>query len=194
MKLTPKIQKAINAAAVLHYEQKRKSDGKPYVLHPYSVAFILADYTDDEDIIVAGLLHDVLEDVEGYSFDDMKKDFCERIAQIVEGVSEEKNPNGNSDKRESWNIRKKGYIEKLKEDGFESMMVCAADKIHNLNSIMGAYKERGEKTFEKFNAPIEKRMWFYGEVFKILKERLDNKIIDELERVYSKAEKLFKSK
>ncbi|MEK7182016.1 MAG: HD domain-containing protein, partial [Patescibacteria group bacterium] len=63
MFLTPQIDKAIQRATVLHHGQERKGTGAPYIVHPYAVAFLLAHYTDDEDVIIAGLLHDVLEDV-----------------------------------------------------------------------------------------------------------------------------------
>ena len=59
--LTPKIQKAINTATTLHKDQKRKGGEYPYAVHLFSVAWILKDYTEDEDVIVASLLHDVLE-------------------------------------------------------------------------------------------------------------------------------------
>lgn len=190
MKLTRNIQKAINQATILHYGQKRKSDGTPYILHPYSVAVLLSEYTDNEDIIIAGLLHDILEDVPSYTIDNMRKEFGDKITEIVNGVTEKKHPD-NSNKNYTWDMRKKEYIETLKQDSFESLMVCAADKIHNLKSIMDEYEKLGEKSFKNFNAPIKKRMWYYREVLNILKQRLDNKIVDRLEQIYNKAEKTF---
>ena len=93
MEITPKIQKAINMASQLHIGQTRKGGPDlPFIVHPFSVAWILANYTDNEDIIVAGLLHDVLEDVRGYKFDNLKNDFGEKIAKIVKEVSEDKDP------------------------------------------------------------------------------------------------------
>ncbi|MCD6148700.1 HD domain-containing protein [bacterium] len=191
MKLTPKIQKAINLAGVLHYRQKRKGDGLPYITHPYSVAFILSDYTNDENIIVAGLLHDVLEDVPGYSETDMEKDFGKKIAKIVKQVSEEKTLKSKGEKKKTWRMRKSNYLEGLRSASREALMVCAADKIHNLNSFIEAYKEQGERIAKKFNASIKEKLWFYGEVLKRLKKRLKNNIVRELEKKYKKAEKLF---
>ena len=78
---TSHIQKAINKAADLHRGQIRKGDGLPYIVHPFSVALILLKYTNDEDIIAAGLLHDVLEDVEGYEYEDLKRNFTKKIRQ-----------------------------------------------------------------------------------------------------------------
>lgn len=190
MKLTQKIQQAINLASRLHLGQVRKGDsGLPYISHPFSVAWILSNYTEDEDIIVAGILHDVLEDVKGYYYDDMVRDFGERVAHIVKGVSEDKDPNIESDEKATWEERKSKYLANLENDSDEALMVCAADKIHNLQSMISAYKEKGDALWDNFNSPKEKKLWLYQEILKFMKERLNNPIVNELEEVYDQAEK-----
>ncbi len=194
MKLTKNIQKAIIKAAVLHKDQERKEGDVPFIVHPYSVAMIVSNYTDDEDVIIGALLHDVLEDVPNYYESDMIRDFGEKITEIVKGVSEENDPNNeNKDEKESWKDRKNNYVERLKTDSQESLMVCAADKIHNINSMIEAYKERGLSAFNKFNSSIEQRMEFHKNVFKVLKERLKSEIVFELEVQLKKGEEIFKS-
>lgn len=190
MKLSPKIQKAINLSAHLHIGQTRKGDIElPYVSHPYSVAWILSNYSEDEDVIVGGLLHDVLEDVKGYYYDDLVRDFGERVAKIVKGVSEDKDPNIESDGKANWETRKIKYLANLEQGSKESLLVCCADKIHNLQSMMDAYQACGEDLWQQFNSPKGKKLWLYEEVLKIVKRRLDNEIVSELEQVYSLAEK-----
>jgi (p)ppGpp synthase/HD superfamily hydrolase len=190
MKLTPKIQQAINLASRLHLGQNRKGDSElPYISHPFSVAWILSNYTNDEDVIVSGLLHDVLEDVKSYYYDDLARDFGERVAQIVKGVSEDKDPNVESDDKATWETRKLKYLFGLENDSDESLLVCCADKIHNLQSMIDAYKEKGEELWTHFNSPKEKKLWLYQEILKFMKTRLDNSIVAELEDVYSQAEK-----
>ncbi len=190
MKLTQKIQQAINLASRLHLGQVRKGDsGLPYISHPFSVAWILSNYTGDEDIVVAGILHDVLEDVKGYYYDDMVRDFGERVAQIVKGVSEDKDPNVESDEKATWEERKSKYLANLKNDSDEALMVCAADKIHNLQSMISAYQEKGDALWDNFNSPKEKKLWLYQEILRFMKGRLNNPIVDELEEVYIQAEK-----
>lgn len=193
MQLTYKIQKAIIKSAILHNGQKRKINKIPFITHPYSVAIILSDHTTDENIIVAALLHDVLEDVPSYSELDMERDFGKKITDIVKGVTEKNDPGSeNLGATESWQARKDGYLKGLQQDDYEALMVCAADKIHNLKSNIAGYKEHGEKAFDSFSAPIEKRMKFYKDILEILKRRLGNEIVNELEEVYNEAEKLFK--
>lgn len=184
----PAIQRAINKATVLHAKQVRKGDGLPYIIHPYGVALILSNFTEDTDTIIAGLLHDVLEDVPDYSADDMTVDFGGKITGIVKEVSEEKDPNESKEKRLPWKVRKEKYLKHLEEATTEAMMVSCADKIHNLLSMMSAHEEQGDALWSKFNSPQEDKLWFYGEVLNIVKRRLKNDIVQELEQVYKEAQ------
>jgi len=184
MKLTPKIQKAINVAAVEHHGQHRRGIRRPYIVHPFSVAFVLSEFTDDEDVIVAALLHDVLEDSHKYTYNNMKREFGRRVVRIVKEVSEDKEEWASEDKKASWERRKLSYLNKLKTDSREALLVSAADKIHNLLAMIEAYEEKGETVWQKFNAPVEKRLWYYGEVLRILQARLDNNIVGRFEKIY----------
>jgi len=187
MKLTPRIERSILRVCSLHGNQKRKVDGAPYFTHPCAVVFILLNYTEDEDIIDAGAWHDILEDVKGYSEKEMRKECGERTIRIVMEVTEEKYPQ--EDKKATWKKRKNAYLKHLEEASYEAMMVCAADKIHNLISIQREYKQYGEVMWEKFNAPKELRMWYYESVLAILKRRLKNDIVRELEMVFLETKK-----
>jgi (p)ppGpp synthase/HD superfamily hydrolase len=125
--------------------------------------------------------------VEGYEYQDLKKDFGEKIAQIVKGVSEESDLIANRlDDKKTWQSRKEQYIENLKEATLESLMVCTADKIHNLRSMTRIYQEQGGKMWQDFNAPLKKQLWYYESVLKILKEKLNNPIIKQLELEFEK--------
>lgn len=192
MKLTPIIQKAINTATRLHHGQTRKTDNTlPYIVHPFSVAWIVSQYTDDENTITAALLHDVLEDVAGYSAEDMRRDFGEKITSIVQEVSEDKDPNKENNDPIVWMTRKLGYITHLRSASTEAMLVCAADKIHNLRSMVTAHQLQGDAMWERFNAPADKQLWFYEQVTLTLQERLTGNILAELQDALSKTQALF---
>lgn len=186
MNLTPQIEKAIKTAARLHKGQYRKvvgEDGEelPYVSHLYSVAWILAEYTDDEDVIIAGLLHDVLEDVKPsvYDEEDMKEEFGERVTRIVKEVSEDKDGTITKEEAEdTWQERKEGYLNGLEEDSKEGLMCSAADKLHNTRSLIEDYKKEREKVWDNFNASKEEKIWYYEEVLAVLEERLESEIVD----------------
>ncbi|MCH7529953.1 bifunctional (p)ppGpp synthetase/guanosine-3',5'-bis(diphosphate) 3'-pyrophosphohydrolase [Patescibacteria group bacterium] len=188
MKLTPKIEKAIIKAAVLHRGQSRKGEVVyPYITHLYSVAIILSNYTDDEDVIVAGLLHDAIEDTK-YTPDKLENDFGKKVREIVLGVTENYS---NENKKNSWKERKEKYAANLHGASDESVLVSAADKIHNLNTTIADYKKHGPVIWGNFNAPIEEQMQFYSNILKICHERLKSNIVSEFETVYNEASELF---
>ena len=120
----------------------------------------------------------------GYRFDDIKKDFGDRVANIVKEVSEDKDPNIITNEKATWEERKRKYLNHLEVASREAMLVCAADKIHNLSSLLDAYKVQGDAIWSKFNAPVDKIFWFNGEVLQILRTRMDRELVRELERVY----------
>ena len=162
MNFSPKIYKAINIATKLHDGQQRKGDGIPYIVHPFSVALILMNYTVDEDVLIGGILHDMIEDT-GYTKEQMEQDFGARVTRFVLDVTELPKPL-------SWKERKDAYLKHLTEATFEAKLICAADKIHNLQSMLATIKKLGSvETSKKFNAPADKKLWFYEECLKILK-------------------------
>lgn len=180
MHLTPKIQKAINFSAAKHIKQRRKAGGLPYIVHPFSVAWLLAEYVGDEDVVVAGLLHDVLEDVKGSSFEEIEREFGPRVSRIVKDVSEEKDPNLSSGANPPWEERKEKYLEHLRAAEIEAVYVSAADKIHNLRSLKEQFDKEGEGVWKTFSIGREKSLWFYGEVAKLVSERIGSHPLSEL--------------
>ena len=177
MHLTPRLEKAIKKASILHRNQERKRDGTPYISHLFSVAFILLNYTDDEDIIIGGILHDTIEDTD-YTVEELEKDFGPKIKEIVLGVTEDKSI-------KDWEERKVKYRENLKTAGYESLMVCAADKIHNLMSLKETFEISGDDLWKSFEAPSPEKYFEHHEaVLKILKEKLNNPIVQKLEEQF----------
>jgi (p)ppGpp synthase/HD superfamily hydrolase len=182
------LKKALKKAAVLHQGQKRKSiDDVPYITHPYAVAIILSHYTDDEDLIIAGLLHDSIEDTV-YTPEDLEKDFGSRVREIVMGVTEPKEENG---EKLPWKVRKRAYLEKLKTDSEESLLLCAADKIYNMQNTLDDYEKHGPKMLKRFNASPEDKQWYHEEVYKTLKQRINSPILAEFESLLAKTRKEF---
>jgi|SRR3989344_24988 len=160
---TNRIEKAIKVAASLHKDQTRKGPEKfPYITHLVSVFAILAQYTDDEDVLIAGLLHDTLEDTD-YRPEELERDFGPRVREIVEGVTEPKMKDG---EELPWIERKKEYIRGLQRAPKESLLVSAADKIHNFSSVLDEYGERKEIFGNDFKQ--EHRAEYYGRVVEII--------------------------
>jgi len=168
---TPTIDRALAVAARAHEGQTRKDDPTPYIAHPVAVAMIVSDFTDDEDVVVAAILHDVLEDVPPsvYSAADMTAEFGERVTEMVRGVSEEKTA---GEETPAWRVRKEGYLAQLEQDSEECLLISAADKIHNLRSMVVAHERQGESMWGLFNAGPAEKLWFYGAIADTVTTRL----------------------
>lgn len=164
------LDKALRVAARAHEKQgqHRKGSDIPYIIHPMSVMLIAGQATDDEDVLIACLLHDVLEDVDSsiYSEADMLRDFGERVLGIVRGVTK------NGDLR-SWRDCAEDYLHQLEfvaKD--ESLIVSAADKLHNLTSNVIDYKDTGEELWQRFTTKsADDQLWWYESVLTVLQRR-----------------------
>jgi len=190
MLLTSKIEKAVAIALKIHAKQKRKGDNvTPYAVHPVLVGMLLARYTDDEDVIIAGLLHDAIEDTK-YGSKQIKDNFGEKVLNIVEEVTEKSDEKYQkkkslahflkSGKKSSWAERKMNYLVNIAKKSKEACLVTCADKIHNLNGLTELYKKEGEASFKKFNAPKERKIWFYESIYKEMKKKFRHGLIREL--------------
>lgn len=179
MQLTPLIQKAIYTAAVLHDGQRRKGIDRPYIVHPVSVGWLLSEYTKDEEIIAAGILHDVVEDTP-YTHEDIVREFGEEVAELVRGVTEVKLHPDDATQKLSWEGRKLWYIDRLNSAPKGSLLVACADKIHNISSYLEVVEMHGKKSADIFNVPLERSLWFYREVYGVISRRLKHPLVRRL--------------
>jgi (p)ppGpp synthase/HD superfamily hydrolase len=174
-----RIEQALRASAILHKDQVRKGEVPyPYVTHTFAVALIVSDYTDKEDIIVASLLHDTLEDTD-YTRDELHEDFGPNIALIVESVTNPPAPQG-----ESWVDTKKRYLKKLKDAPADALMVAAADKIHNMRTMVEAYYDKEDQLLADFGGSLSERLMMYQEISNIFNRKLNNAILSEFNHVF----------
>ncbi len=155
------INKAVAFAVKAHSAQCRKGTDIPYVTHPLSAGMILARAGASENMVIAGILHDCLEDT-AVTFDELKDEFNEEVATLVLGCSEK-------DKKDTWRNRKTHTIEHLKSAPDSVCIVSCADKLHNLLSLIDDFKKHGDGLWKRFNASKQDQVWYYsslGEVFK----------------------------
>ena len=170
--ISKKINLAIKIASKAHRDQVRKGTDIPYISHPFAVAMIINRYTTDEDIVVAGILHDILEDVKPsvYSEADMRSDFGDEITNIVKDVSEDKIA---GEPEKPWINRKENYLAHLKSlETVEPIIVSCADKIHNLTDMLDEYEKIGNELWQKFNASKDDELWFYEAFLKLAQEKV----------------------
>ncbi len=177
-----RIELALKAATVLHKNQVRKGNlPVPYVSHLFAVALIAADYTENEDVVVAALLHDTLEDTD-YTAKELEEDFGGKVREIVEGVTE---PQDHKEKQYSWRERKDHYSKHLKAAPEESLIVSAADKIHNMRSIVEEYFDDHHRFTADFGGSLDERIIIYQDIANILNSRLKNPILSEFNHVFT---------
>jgi (p)ppGpp synthase/HD superfamily hydrolase len=173
MNLTPRINEAIKLSSRLHREQVRKDYGKtPYISHLMSVAILVSSVTEDEDAIIAGLMHDSLEDIPDYTFEKLANDCGIRVAEIVRHVSEPLDANKSENEQLPWLRRKEIYIENLRKGGIESALVSAGDKIHNTESLIIDIQKEGDEFIKRFGSSLLNKLWFHEQVLSILEEKL----------------------
>ncbi|MCH5351748.1 MAG: bifunctional (p)ppGpp synthetase/guanosine-3',5'-bis(diphosphate) 3'-pyrophosphohydrolase [Clostridiales bacterium] len=146
------LHKAIEFAAVKHRNQTRKSTATPYIVHPIEVMLFLQESGCSPEVIAAGVLHDTLEDTET-TLEELKENFGETVAAIVASESE--------DKSKSWQERKQTTIDHLKTASDDTVMVCLADKLSNMQSMVYDYPLVGESLWSRFKADKEHVRWYY---------------------------------
>lgn len=147
--------KAIQTALKAHEQQFRKIDASPYVIHPLEVGMLLSKYGLSDDIVIAGILHDTVEDT-ALTLSDIQMNFGETVAIYIDFSSE-------IDKCDSWENRKKDYLKRMEEAPLEVLYIICADKVSNTDSLLKNLREYGPQIWERFNAGIEKQKWYYSE-------------------------------
>ena len=149
------INEAIIFATNAHGNQTRKGKGTPYILHPLEAGIIVSQIKNDEDLICAAILHDVIEDTD-ITFEMVKEKFNEKIANLVVSESE--------DKSKSWKERKGHTLETLKKEKSEDVgIVALGDKLSNIREIHRNLQKIGDELWEKFNVKDKNlHKWYYS--------------------------------
>lgn len=161
-----RLMRGIATASRAHDGHYRKGSGVPYISHPMSVMLIAASMTNDEDVLLAALFHDILEDVpKNYSREQMENEFGPHVVEIVEGVTKDSS-------LPSWQERADAYLEQLSRGSEESVIVAAADKFHNLSQTLEDLDRDGHALWERFRSTPSQQLWWYTSVRNVIAERL----------------------
>lgn len=160
------IFRAIEFTAKAHNGQYRRGTKIPYIIHPLGVAKILIENSCSDEIVVAGILHDTVEDT-SISLEDIRKIFGEKVANLVEGSSA-------PDMSDTWESRKQHTIDLIKTAPMDLLMVECADKLDNIKSIREDYRKHGEAIWQRFNRPKDKQKWYYQSLAKAFLSRAED--------------------
>ena len=191
--LSTRFDHALLFASQVHRQQDRKKSGVPYLSHLLGVASIVLDYGGDEEMAIAGLLHDAAEDHGGRAMlRNIEQIFGARVAKIVDGCTDSY---AETDaKKPKWYPRKLRYLRRVREEDAETRFVSAADKFYNARALLRDLRHYGDSAFERFSAPKAKTLWYYRSlvnefraagVTPMLKLLLDDydRVVTELEHV-----------
>jgi (p)ppGpp synthase/HD superfamily hydrolase len=177
VKLGPRFLRAFNFAAEKHAGQTRKASTTPYIAHLMGVASLLLEFGGDEDMAIAALLHDVVEDCGGAPMlKEVRRKFGSRVAKIVDGCTD-----SDADPKPPWRERKETYLRHLQTADADTRLVSAADKLNNVRSILSDYREVGESIWARFNGGREGTLWYYRALLQEFLWRKPNRLVRELE-------------
>lgn len=184
--LGPRFTEAFLYAAEKHATQTRKRTDVPYISHLMAVAALVLEAGGGEDEAVAALLHDVVEDCGGMPvLEEVRRRFGNRVADIVQGCTD-----AYTIPKPEWKKRKLDYLDTLRRAGDDVRLVSAADKLHNVRTIVADYRREGDAVFDRFSGRRDGTLWYYRAVLDVLREGTPNQLIEELQRVVTELETL----
>ncbi len=160
------VEEAAVFASKAHEGVFRKGTDIPYITHPMETALIVSGFTQDEELIAAALLHDVVEDA-GVTGDELRARFGERVAALVLQASE--------DKSKTWQERKSAALNRLQNASWELKVLALGDKLSNMRSTARDYLVMGDALWDRFNEKRKsKQGWYYWGIAQALQEFRDH--------------------
>lgn len=192
-----RINHALAFAAKHHDQQVRKGTRLPYLTHPANVAIILTSYGCDETTVVAGILHDVVEDcvTKDYTRDMLEQRIASKfgadVLDTVLAVTHRKH--GDDGEAFSAEEVRSDYLERLANASERARWVCAADKLHNANSLLADLQRtiEPESVWGRFKAGKEGTVRWYRSVYDRLRAlNFDSPIMPALEKTVLRLEKV----
>ena len=158
-----KFDDAVRFATEAHAGMMRKRGNTPYILHPMEVATIAATLTEDEDVLCAAMLHDVVEDTP-HSLEELEQAFGARVRALVATETENKRPDVPA--AESWLIRKQESIAELRASADQAVLILwLSDKLANMRSFARLHEREGDAMWQAFNqSDPALQAWYYREV------------------------------
>jgi len=182
--LGPRFEEGLLFAKRKHDGQTRKATAVPYIAHLLSVAGLVLEAGGDEDLAIAALLHDVVEDCGGAPMlEEVRRRFGERVAHVVEGCTDT-----DLDPKPPWRQRKEDYLKHLQTADADIRLVSAADKLHNARSILADHREFGDSVWERFQGKRDGTLWYYRSLVDEFRKRDVNSLVNQLERVVTELE------
>jgi (p)ppGpp synthase/HD superfamily hydrolase len=184
--LGPRLQRAFRYAAEKHAGQTRKQTAVPYLSHLMAVASLVLEAGGDEDMAIAALLHDVVEDCGGMPrLLEIGELFGPRVGEIVEGCTD-----AYGEPKPEWRTRKEEYLREVKHADAATRLVSAADKLHNVRTIIADYRQDGDAVWSRFKGKKDGTLWYYRALSDEYQRRGRNRNTRELALAVAELERL----
>jgi (p)ppGpp synthase/HD superfamily hydrolase len=172
------IEAALILAARAHHTQTRKGGDSPYIVHPVHVCLILFRHGFSEEVAIAGLLHDVVED-QDVPLTRIGSEFGPEVTGIVAALTERKR---DGDAERPWEERKREALVRLESAGAGAAAVKAADVVHNAHSLTRDLRHQGSAVWEHYKRGPDSTLWYYRRAAEIVRGHLGrHPLVDELE-------------
>ena len=186
------LSEAIVFATAAHDGMRRRGGVLPYIVHPMEVGAIIGTMTDKQEVIAAGLLHDVVEDA-GITIEEVGEKFGARVMELV--ASETENKREELPPEDTWQIRKSESLEKLRlTDDIDIKRLWIGDKLSNIRAIYRDFLVCGEAIWNKFHqSDVKMQAWYYRSIMKYTEALSDTTSWKEyktlVEKIFGEEEK-----
>ena len=166
------VSEALIFSAKAHDGMRRRKSDVPYILHPMEVGAIIGTMTDNQEVIAAGVLHDVVEDAE-ITIEEIGEKFGARVMELVAYETEDKRDD--LPPEDTWRIRKEESLAKLKSaDDIEVSMLWIGDKLSNIRAIYRDFLIEGNALWNRFHqSDINVQAWYYRSIMKYTEQLSD---------------------
>ncbi len=186
IKLGPRFLRAFVFAAEKHKGQTRKASSIPYIAHLMGVASLVLEAGGNEDLAIAALLHDVVEDCGGAPMlKEVRRRFGTRVAKVVDRCTD-----ADTYPKPPWRERKEKYMARLRNEDKDTRLVSAADKLNNVRSIVSDYRAVGESVWSRFNGGREGTLWYYRTLREEFLRDQENRVTRDLALAVGELESL----
>ncbi|MBN1961887.1 MAG: bifunctional (p)ppGpp synthetase/guanosine-3',5'-bis(diphosphate) 3'-pyrophosphohydrolase [Deltaproteobacteria bacterium] len=169
---------ALTFAAATFRNITRKDGATAYLWHLLAVASMVGEAGGDEDQVIAGILHDYLEDIDGGSSAILATRFGPKVVDYVEALSD-----CTTRPKPPWRERKEGHIARMREASDEIKLIALCDKIDNARATLRDYRAIGDAVWERFNAPKAETLWYYRAVYAAIATTLKHPMLAELDEL-----------
>lgn len=174
---TDQFEEALHFAVDAHSGMMRKSMRMPYILHPLEVAVIAASMSSDLEVLMAAVLHDVVEDTP-VTLEEIRDRFGDRVMRLVYSETENKRPDQPA--ADTWQIRKEESLEVLQNSDRDVKILWLSDKLSNMRAFHRTHLKRGDEMWNDFNQKDPaKQAWYYRRIKELTEELSDQRAWNE---------------